>query len=128
MSVSQELTYISDVSVVFDVVKAITSLDIKVVPGNERGKAKMWSTLKKWQQESYESGKQAGELAGYESGERAGYESGKQAGYVSGERAARAALIGQMLKNHWDVDAIHNATAIPVDEIRAVQRESNLTN
>ncbi len=51
-----------------------------------------------------------------------------RAGYLSGERAARAALIGQMLKNHWDVDAIHNATAIPVDEIRAVQRESNLTN
>ena len=121
----------SDVEVdkdVFDVVKAITSLDIKVVPGNERGKAKMWTTLKKWQQESYESGKQAGELAGYESGERAGYESGKQAGYLSGERAARAALIGQMLKNHWDVDAIHDATAIPVDEIRAVQRESNLMN
>ena len=96
----------------------------------------MWSTLKKWQQESYESGKQAGELAGYESGrqagELAGYESGRQAGersgYLSGERAARAALIGQMLKNHWDVDAIHNATAIPVDEIRAVQRESNLMN
>ena len=88
----------------------------------------MWTTLKKWQQESHESGKQAGELAGYESGERAGYESGKQAGYLSGERAARAALIGQMLKNHWDVDEIHNATAIPVDEIRAVQRESNLMN
>ena len=84
----------------------------------------MWTTLKKWQQESYESGKQAGELAGYESGRQAG----ERSGYLSGERAARAALIGQMLKNHWDVDAIHNATAIPVDEIRAVQRESNLTN
>ncbi|HIQ98458.1 MAG TPA: hypothetical protein IAB23_02090 [Candidatus Scybalocola faecavium] len=92
----------------------------------------MWTALKEWQQESYESGKKAGEHAGYESGkkagERAGYESGKKAGYLSGEQETRRQLITQMLKNHWSAEAIHEATAIPLEEIKAVEEQMTLMN
>ncbi len=134
---------------VFEVVKTITAVDIKEVSGKERGEVKMWTALKEWQQESYESGKKAGERVGYESGkkageragyesgkkageragyesgkkagERAGYESGKKAGYLSGEQETRRQLITQMLKNQWSAEAIHEATAIPLEEIKKVQ-------
>ena len=49
---------------VFEVVKTITAVDIKEVFGKERGEVKMWTALKEWQQESYESGKKAGERCG----------------------------------------------------------------
>ena len=90
---------------VFDVVSSITALDLNTVPGTERGKVKMWTTLEKWQRESYESG--------------------QQDGFASGEKAARCKLITHMLENQWDADAIHKATAIPLNEILQVQESRN---
>ena len=78
---------------VFEVVKTITAVDIKEVSGKERGEVTMWTALKEWQQESYESG----------------------------EKSARRQLITQMLKNQWSAEAIHEATAIPLEEIKKVQ-------
>lgn len=91
---------------VFDVVKSITALDLNTAPDSQRGKVKMWTALKEWQQESYESG--------------------KQAGYESGEKAARRQMITQMLKNQWDAETIHEATKVPLEEITVIQSELQL--
>lgn len=80
---------------VFDAVKSITALDIKPVPDSKGGKVKMWTSVNEWQQEIYKSG----------------------------QKAARRELIAHMLENHWDADTIHQATAIPLGEIREVARE-----
>ncbi len=80
---------------VFDAVKSITALDIKPVPDSKGGKVKMWTSVNEWQQEIYKSG----------------------------QEAARRELIAHMLENHWDADTIHQATAIPLGEIREVARE-----
>lgn len=91
---------------VFDVVKSITALDLNTAPDSQRGKVKMWTALKEWQQESYESG--------------------KQAGYESGEKAARRQMITKMLKNQWDAETIHEATKVPLEEITVIQSELQL--
>lgn len=83
---------------VFDVVKSITALDLNTAPDSQRGKVKMWTALKEWQQESYESG----------------------------EKAARRQMITQMLKNQWDAETIHEATEVPLEEITAIQSELQL--
>lgn len=87
---------------VFDVVKSITALDLNTAPDSQRGKVKMWTALKEWQQESYESGEKAG------------------------EKAARRQMITKMLKNQWDAETIHEATEIPLEEITAIQSELQL--
>lgn len=80
---------------VFDAVKSITALDIKPVPDSKGGKVKMWTSVNEWQQEIYKSG----------------------------QEAARRELIAHMLENHWDANTIHQATTIPLGEIREVARE-----
>ena len=65
-----------------------------------------------------------GERAGYESGKKAG----ERAGYESGEKSARRQLISQMLKNQWSAEAIHEATAIPLEEIKAIEERMTLMN
>ena len=79
----------------------------------------MWTSVNEWQQEIYKSG----EEKGYKSGERDGYKSGERDGYKSGQEAARRELIAHMLENHWDANTIHQATTIPLGEIREVARE-----
>ena len=43
-------------------------------------------------------------------------------------RETRRQLITQMLKNHWSAEAIHEATAIPLEEIKAVEEQMTLMN